>query len=145
MKAAAIDAIEVDAIGAIGAIGAVNQGRRIRLILYTSPNTIHSARALKNMARILADYDEGAIVFDVCDIVKYPDSAARDGIAFTPTLVRHYPAPRAWVIGDLDEGAVVRRMLETAGVARRGGAQKGDEGDEGDAADLRIWSLLRRY
>lgn len=139
MKAAAIDAIEIDEFDATDVMRAVNQGRRIRLILYTSPNAIHSARALKNMARILADYDEGAIVFDVCDIAKYPDSAARDGITFTPTLVRHYPAPRAWVIGDLDEGAVVRRMLEAAGVARRGARP------EGDAPDPRIWSLLRRY
>jgi hypothetical protein len=128
------------AIGAMG-VSDERESRRIELVLYTSPNTILSARAVRNMAHILADYDEGAVVFEVCDIAKFPDLGARDGITFTPTLVRHYPAPRAWIIGDLNEDAVVRRMLEAAGVARRG--DRSQDQKPGGAVDPLVWSLLR--
>jgi len=97
----------------------MSEERRIRLVLYTSPNAVLSARAMRNMAQILADYEETAVGFEVCDISRDPAAAAKDGISFTPTLVRRYPGPRAWVLGDLDEPSAVRRMLDGAGAPRK--------------------------
>jgi DNA-binding NarL/FixJ family response regulator len=71
------------------------------------------------MEQILADYEESSVAFEVCDISRDAAAAAMDGIMFTPTLVRRFPSPRAWVLGDLDEPSIVRRMLDVAGATRK--------------------------
>lgn len=42
-----------------------------------------------------------------------------DRVAFTPTLVRRSPPPRAWLLGDLRDHTALRSLLDDAGVARR--------------------------
>jgi circadian clock protein KaiB len=91
----------------------------IELVLYTSPNTALSGRARRNMERLLHEYEPTQVLFTVCDISKNLEAAAADHIAFTPTLVRHFPEPRAWVLGDLEDPSAVIRMLRACGVRMR--------------------------
>jgi hypothetical protein len=112
---------------------AIIKERRIKLVLYTSPNAVLSARAVRNMEQILADYDEAAVAFEVCDISRDPAAAAREGITFTPALVKRFPGPLAWILGDLDEPSIVRRMLDGAGAPRKTSSADADADADADA------------
>jgi hypothetical protein len=43
-------------------------------------------------------------------------SANEDRIAFTPTLVKRWPEPKMWVLGDLEDSTVLADLLGHAGV-----------------------------
>ncbi|MBA3949589.1 MAG: circadian clock protein KaiB, partial [Acidobacteria bacterium] len=36
---------------------------------------------------------------------------------FTPTLIKRWPEPRLWIIGDLRDGEIVAALLRSAGVS----------------------------
>jgi len=93
-------------------------GRRIELVLYTSPSGFLSAKAVRNMERVLAEYERTWVLFTICDVTRHPRDAEADSITFTPTLLRRYPGPRAWILGDLEDISVVTRMLRAAGIER---------------------------
>jgi hypothetical protein len=89
----------------------------IELILYVSPQSLACARAERVMHGILAGYDERTIDFRVCDTTLDPESATRDRIIFTPTLVKRSPPPHVWVLGDLSKSEVVTDLLQMCGAA----------------------------
>jgi len=93
---------------------------RIDLALYISPRSPSSLKALRNLKRLLAGYEEGQVRFVVHDLADKPSiSAEEDRIAFTPTLVKRWPEPKVWVLGDLDEPEVVKDLLAHCGVDQK--------------------------
>lgn len=93
---------------------------RIELALYISASSPSSLKALCNVKRILGGYDSTQVRFNVYDLSKdHAPSANEDRIAFTPTLVKRWPEPKMWVLGDLDDSAVVADLLSHCGVERQ--------------------------
>jgi hypothetical protein len=52
----------------------------------------------------------------VLDLARAPERAEHDNVVFTPTLVKRQPAPRAWILGDLSDPAVVTDLLYMCGI-----------------------------
>ena len=94
----------------------VGQGHRVELILYVSPNSPASVQARRNLEHLLAQFDSTQIKYTVCDLVRDPAAGEQDRVAFTPTLVKRYPAPRTWVLGNLRESEIVGDLLRVCGV-----------------------------
>ena len=94
---------------------------RVDLVLYVSRRSAASARARRRMDEVLAECGGEGIRYEVCDLFENPDSAERDRVVFTPTLVKRRPAPRVWIVGDLSQDEVVRDLLALCGASRRDG------------------------
>jgi CheY-like chemotaxis protein len=90
------------------------------LTLYVNRASPFSERARQRMEQLLAGYDVRGIRFEVHDLLDAADSAARDSVVFTPTLVYRGPGARAWVLGDLADVKVVEDLLVMAGARRKG-------------------------
>lgn len=92
----------------------------LKLVLYVTSTSASSRRAQRNLERVLAQYDIAAVAVTMIDLSQDADAVdPEDRVAFTPTLVRRSPQPRAWLLGDLRDLSAVRSLLEAAGVARR--------------------------
>ena len=91
---------------------------RIDFTLYISASSPSSLKALRNLRGLLADYADRQVRFTVHDLSQAP-AAEEDRIAFTPTLVKRWPDPKVWVLGDLDEPDVVTDLLAHCGVERK--------------------------
>jgi len=89
---------------------------RIELVLYVSPNSPASIQARRNLERLFEQFDISQIKYTVCDLVRDPLAADEDRVAFTPTLVKRYPAPRTWVLGNLRETEIIGDLLRVCGV-----------------------------
>ena len=93
---------------------------KAELVLYVSSTSRSSLRALRNMDRVLTSFRSEDLAFTVCDLSKEVSrTAVEDRIAYTPTLVKRYPEPRAWIVGTLDDTGLVTDLLEHAGIERR--------------------------
>ena len=89
---------------------------KIELVLYVSAASPASMQAQSNMERVLASFDRDDVAYSVCDLQRNPETADHDRVVFTPTLVKRFPAPRLWIIGDLRDGDIVADLLRTSGV-----------------------------
>ena len=115
--------------GGTGGSGGTEQGvrrgarrmaaHRVELVLYISSASPVSLQARRNLDRLLSAFDRSQVKFTVCDLVSNPRSGDADRIAFTPTLVKRYPEPRVWVLGNLKESDVVADLLTMCGVDAR--------------------------
>ena len=97
--------------------GPASPETRIELVLYVTADSIPCHRAKVAMRDILRDYDATDIDYRIYQLDRHLGAAARDRIIFTPTLVKRWPDPKVWVLGDLTRRAVVIDLLEMAGVA----------------------------
>jgi len=91
----------------------------IEMVLYVAPGQPSSATAERRMATILGRYESDLVQFEICDVVADPGRAERDGVVFTPTLIKRVPLPCAWLLGDLKDERLVSDLLDAAGVPRR--------------------------
>lgn len=89
---------------------------RISLTLYISPASPPSIKARRNMRKLLERFRGARIDFDILDLAREPERAEKDNVVFTPTLVKRRPAPRAWILGDLSDPAVVTDLLHMCGI-----------------------------
>lgn len=89
---------------------------RVELILYISSASPASIQARRNLERLLAGFDRTQVKFSVCDLGRDPLAGEADRIAFTPTLVKRYPEPRMWVLGNLRESQILADLLRVYGV-----------------------------
>jgi len=89
---------------------------RVELVLYISPASPASAQAQRRLERLLSEFEPNQIKYSVCDLVRDPLAGEADRVAFTPTLVKRYPSPRMWFLGNLRESEVVADMLRVCGV-----------------------------
>lgn len=94
--------------------------RGVELVLYISSSSHSSLRALRNVRKLLERYAPEEVSLTVHDLAHgtVPD-AEEDRIAFTPTLVRRMPSPRAWILGDLENTSVVTDLLSLAGLEEK--------------------------
>jgi hypothetical protein len=93
--------------------------RPVELVLYVDRVWITSVRARDNIEKILDDFVRSHVDLRVCDVAEDALSTEEDQVVFTPTLVKRSPLPRAWVVGDLSDHAVVASLLDMCGVPRR--------------------------
>ena len=93
---------------------------RVELVLYISSSSPASIQARRNLERLLAHFDAGQVKCTVHDLLNEPLAGEEDRIAFTPTLVKRFPEPRVWVLGDLREPSILSDMLRVCGVDARG-------------------------
>jgi hypothetical protein len=100
---------------------------RLELVLYVSPASPASARALTNARRILQRYRSRDFAFSVCDLAGDPLAAERDQIAFTPTLCKRSPQPTVWILGDLSRPEPLIELLDFYGVHPTHGHRKADD------------------
>lgn len=91
-------------------------GAKIELALYVTLPWPSSLRAQANLSRVLARVPKGDVRLIVCDLAREPERAERDNVLFSPTLVKVWPAPKMWILGDLSESAVVTDLLALCGV-----------------------------
>ena len=100
--------------------GVRSSRHRIELVLYVSSASPSSAQARSNLERLLQQFDGSQIRYTVCDLLREPLAGTADRIAFTPTLVKRYPEPRMWVLGNLREPQIIADLLQVCGVDRKG-------------------------
>lgn len=93
--------------------------QKLELVLYVSSRSPASAEALRNLRSFLADVDPAHVKCDVVDLEARPQAGDVDRIAFTPTLVRHYPGPRTWIVGTLRNPDIFENLLRAAGINGR--------------------------
>ena len=89
---------------------------RVELVLYVSSASATSIQARRNLERLLQQFDATQVKFTICDLVRDPSAGEADRIAFTPTLVKRFPEPRMWVLGNLREPEIVADLLRVCGV-----------------------------
>jgi CheY-like chemotaxis protein len=92
------------------------RSHRVELVLYVSPNSTASVQARRNLEGLLGQFDSTQIKYSICDLVRDPMAADHDRVAFTPTLVKRYPAPRMWVLGNLRDTEIIGDLLRVCGV-----------------------------
>jgi two-component system response regulator GlrR len=89
---------------------------RVELVLYVSPSSPASAQARRNLEHLLEEFEVTQVKYTVCDLVRDPLAGDEDRVAFTPTLVKRYPAPRTWVLGNLRDTEIIADLLRVCGV-----------------------------
>lgn len=90
--------------------------QRIALILYVN-ESLRSKRALAALRAILAEYAADQVALTIVNLAQPGDHQAEEHrVVATPTLLKTFPAPRVWIAGELQSGAILRRLLEQAGV-----------------------------
>jgi DNA-binding response OmpR family regulator len=92
---------------------------RAHLVLYLSRVSPFSSIAQQRLQEILSGFDLKDVEFEVRDLVDDAESAERDRVVFTPTLVFRGPGARAWVLGDFGDPRVVEDVLAVAGLNRK--------------------------
>ncbi len=96
---------------------------RVELVLYVSSASPACIQARRNLEQLLEQFDESQVKLSICDLGREPTGGDADRIAFTPTLVKRYPEPRMWVLGNLREPQIIADLLRACGVDARGGAR----------------------
>jgi circadian clock protein KaiB len=91
-------------------------GAKIELALYVTLPWPSSLKAKANLKRVLTGVREGDVRLIVCDLAREPERAERDNVIFSPTLVKVWPAPKMWILGDLSEADVLTDLLALCGV-----------------------------
>jgi DNA-binding NtrC family response regulator len=92
---------------------------RVQLTLYISTSSPSSLKALRNLQRLLSEYDARSVRLTVCDLSRDTSGCAEeDRIAFTPTLVKRTPDPKVWILGDLENPEIISDLLAHSGVER---------------------------
>jgi DNA-binding NtrC family response regulator len=89
---------------------------KVELVLYVSSASPSSFKALRNLDRLLSKFERTQVKLTVHDLVREPEAGDDDRIAFTPTLVKRYPEPRMWVVGNLRDPEVLEDLLRVCGV-----------------------------
>jgi hypothetical protein len=89
---------------------------RVELVLYVSTASAASIQARRNLERVLQAFDTRQVKCSVCDLGREPLAGVADSVAFTPTLVKRYPEPKMWFVGNLKEPEIVADLLRVCGV-----------------------------
>ena len=92
----------------------------VELVLYVSAASPASIQARRNLERVLEGFERTQVKYSVCDLGRDPLAGDADRVAFTPTLVKRYPEPRMWLLGNLREADLVADLLRTCGVDAKG-------------------------
>jgi circadian clock protein KaiB len=91
-------------------------GAKLELALYVTLPWPSSMRAKANLTRVLARVPKGQVRLLECDLARAPERAELDNVLFSPTLVKVWPAPKMWILGDLSEAEVLTDLLALCGI-----------------------------
>jgi circadian clock protein KaiB len=91
-------------------------GAKIEITLYLTLPWPSSLRAQSNLNRVLTGVPKGQVKVNVCNLAQEPERAEKDNVLFSPTLVKVWPTPKMWILGDLSEPDVLSDLLELCGV-----------------------------
>ena len=97
-------------------VSSAETGHKVELVLYVSSKSPTCIQARRNLERLLEKFDRSQVKFTICDLERDPLAGAADRIAFTPTLVKRFPEPRMWVLGNLRESQILADLLRVYGV-----------------------------
>jgi CheY-like chemotaxis protein len=114
-----IDALVRQATSILGAPAedaAEAEGAAVELVLYYTPPWPSSVKARRNLEKILAGYDPAAVHLTLRDLGEHPDLAEKDGVVFSPTLIKKSPGAPVWMLGDLSDTTGVTDLLDASGV-----------------------------
>lgn len=93
---------------------------KVELALYVSTTSPTSLKAVRNVERVLSQYDPAQVSLTIYDLSRErTEIADEDRIAFTPTLVKRKPAPRAWILGNLERAQILEDILAGAGLDKK--------------------------
>jgi hypothetical protein len=95
------------------------------LVLYVTGTSLKSQKAMRNLQRALRSQRVDRVRLTVCDVAEEPPGRyctelEEDHILVTPTLVRRYPPPRVWIVGDLSGQELLDEVLSAPNVAELG-------------------------
>jgi DNA-binding response OmpR family regulator len=96
--------------------GSTSRGHKVELVLYVSSASPASIQARRNLEVLLSRFVSNQVEWSVRDLGREPLAGVDDRIAFTPTLVKRFPEPRLWVLGNLRETELLADMLRLCGV-----------------------------
>lgn len=88
-----------------------SEGTEYELILYVAGLEGNSQIARRNLKEICDEYLEGRYSVREVDVLVDFDSALRDGVFVSPTLVLASPKPRVTIVGNLGDRAKVLTAL----------------------------------
>ena len=88
----------------------------VELVLYVSSASPASIQARRHLEQVLDGFERSQIKHTICDLSRDPMAGEGDRVAFTPTLVKRYPEPRMWLVGNLRDTAVIADLLRVCGV-----------------------------
>lgn len=91
-------------------------GAKIEITIYLTLPWPSSLRARANLTHVLERVPKGDVRLNMCDLAREPARAEKDNVLFSPTLVKVWPAPKMWILGDLSEPGVLTDLLELCGV-----------------------------
>lgn len=89
---------------------------KVEFVLYISSASPSSVQAQRNIERLMGQFDRSQVKLTVCDLVRDPLAGEADRIAFTPTLVKKYPEPKMWLVGNLRDSRILLDLLRVSGV-----------------------------
>jgi CheY-like chemotaxis protein len=93
-----------------------SRAHKVELVLYVSSASPASIQARRNLEALLSRFAANQVEWSVRDLGRDPLAGVDDRIAFTPTLVKRFPEPRMWVLGNLRETDLLADMLRLCGV-----------------------------
>ena len=96
--------------------GLQHGGHKVELVLYISSASPASIQARRSLEQLLSRFVANQVRWTVRDLGREPLAGEEDRIAFTPTLVKRFPEPRMWVVGNLREPEILADMLRVCGV-----------------------------
>lgn len=82
------------------------------LTLYVNGASPRSTEAVETVRRVCDDHLAGQFDLTVVNAADQPTEVAREHILALPTLVKHSPPPRRYVVGHLTDLARVRQALD---------------------------------
>jgi hypothetical protein len=89
---------------------------KVDLLLYYTPPWPNSVRAHATLEQVLRRFNRDQVAVGVCDLSRDSRAADEDNVLFSPTLVKRFPAPALWIVGDLGNGEAVEELLRLSGV-----------------------------
>ena len=87
-------------------------GPRWRLTLYVNGASPRSTEAIETVRRICDQDLAGQVDLEVVNAADHPALLKRDDIIALPTLVKHAPAPRRHLVGNLSDDGRIRAGLD---------------------------------
>ncbi len=105
--------------GAGAPAGTPGESSVVELVLYYTPPWPSSMKAQRNLEKILAAYASNAVRLTLRDLGEHPDLAEKDGVVFSPTLIKRSPGAPVWMLGDLSDGSAVTDLLLASGLEPR--------------------------
>lgn len=93
----------------------------LELVLYVTATSLESQKAVRNLHRVLRGFDATRVRLSVIDVATIADddetwsgALEDDRVIVTPTLVKRWPLPKAWIVGTLVRPEPVVELVASA-------------------------------